>query len=392
MAEAARQEQERGQEREAARTARRRRVVEDDSAVAQGRHTEDPLMLVAVRLVTLQVAVDSIMQAVPDALDLNSHLQHAMAFAATCQRNAFNLSQDEVGAIHLYTQESSLYRLMNAALRSMDRARIEPFLKYLKLLCTALYKLPQVEGLVYRGVRKTLEELGYTFGEDVILWGFTSTTSSLSQLHTPQFLGAAGDRTLMHLHIKSGVKISEFSAIPSEDEILLLPGTRLNLSRTGALNLGHGLSEVHLHELHCNLMQFNRKMIVPNTLVPGAYSGEFDLSMGFMRSAHVTISVFVHDKSFDVTFSMYNYFVGTEKEAYLAVPILSLDGPTISLQGTQMQRDLAVPKVRMRYSMTIALEDNLRLVSDAAFSCSLHFTIEGTTRILQQVMMTRFGS
>ena len=57
------------------------------------------------------------------------------------------LSPDESAAIHLYTiewdvHENSLYMKLNQTLRLADRAKLQPWFKYLKLFLTAFFKLP----------------------------------------------------------------------------------------------------------------------------------------------------------------------------------------------------------------------------------------------------------
>ena len=50
---------------------------------------------------------------------------------------------DDVAAIHLYTQENPIYGTLNAALRSENRDTVKPYWGYIKLLQTALFKLPK---------------------------------------------------------------------------------------------------------------------------------------------------------------------------------------------------------------------------------------------------------
>jgi hypothetical protein len=57
------------------------------------------------------------------------------------------LSPDESAAIYLYTlewnvKENSLYMMLNQTLRLADRAKLQPWFKYLKLFLTAFFKLP----------------------------------------------------------------------------------------------------------------------------------------------------------------------------------------------------------------------------------------------------------
>ena len=69
--------------------------------------------------------------------------------------NEHGLTQDESAAIFLYTMdwdEQSLYRVLNAALRSSDRRSLKPWFKFLKLFNTALGKLPIAKQNVWRGI------------------------------------------------------------------------------------------------------------------------------------------------------------------------------------------------------------------------------------------------
>ena len=57
------------------------------------------------------------------------------------------LSADDSAAIHLYTmewneRENSLYIILNQTLREPDRSKLRPWYRYMKLLLTALFKLP----------------------------------------------------------------------------------------------------------------------------------------------------------------------------------------------------------------------------------------------------------
>lgn len=68
------------------------------------------------------------------------------------------LSQDEVSAINLYTQQSEFYPRLNAALRDQNREQIVPFLPYLRLLVQGLLKLPAHSKTVFRGVKQYLSD------------------------------------------------------------------------------------------------------------------------------------------------------------------------------------------------------------------------------------------
>ena len=59
-----------------------------------------------------------------------------------------------------------MYRRLNAALRNHDTVELEPYLPFMKLLLTALYKLPLVQARVYRGVKLNLSEVHM-----LVCWG-----------------------------------------------------------------------------------------------------------------------------------------------------------------------------------------------------------------------------
>ncbi|CAF3929622.1 unnamed protein product, partial [Rotaria sp. Silwood1] len=83
------------------------------------------------------------------------------------------LTRDESAAICLYTMEwtdgqRSLYSILNETLRAADREYLRPWFKYLKLLLTALVKIPCAsQQTVWRGIRKDLS-LEFPQGTPVI--------------------------------------------------------------------------------------------------------------------------------------------------------------------------------------------------------------------------------
>jgi hypothetical protein len=152
------------------------------------------------------------------------------------ETESLNLSIDERAAIYLYTMEfpplpdvnvnGSIYFLMNKYLRDQNRAALKPFLKYLKLLLSALHKLPAVKNKVCRGVKEDIAAAMKSKEKKEITWNsFSSTTLNSKTLDNPAFLGTNGSRALFFIDCKSGRNISTLSACPSEDEILLFPCT-----------------------------------------------------------------------------------------------------------------------------------------------------------------------
>lgn len=52
-----------------------------------------------------------------------------------------------------------MYHRLNAGLRDHDYVELVPYLPFMKLLLTALYKLPLIKARVYRGVKLNLSEV-----------------------------------------------------------------------------------------------------------------------------------------------------------------------------------------------------------------------------------------
>ena len=156
------------------------------------------------------------------------------------------MTQDEIAAIHLYTQATPFYGILNSRLRNADRKLLVAFFPYLKLLLKALYKLPTIETIVYRGINKNLTN-EYTKSKKVIWWGFSSTSGNVEVLETPTSFDQNEERTMFHIKTKTGIEINEYSAFPQEKEILLLPGTPLEIE--GVLSAGPGLWIIQAKEM-----------------------------------------------------------------------------------------------------------------------------------------------
>ncbi|CAF0871625.1 unnamed protein product [Adineta steineri] len=162
------------------------------------------------------------------------------------------LTQDESASIHLYTMEwakhdNSLYMKLNQTLRLVDRSKLTPWFKYLKLFLTAFSKLPpRKDTLVWRGVREDLSAL-YPKGKEFAWWAFSSCSAAIDVLESPDYLGKSGTRTIFSIQTHSGKLIRAHSYFDNEDEILLPPGIYLKV--VGSLNPATGLHIIHLQEI-----------------------------------------------------------------------------------------------------------------------------------------------
>ena len=141
------------------------------------------------------------------------------------RKPANGLTQDESAAIHLYTMQwphphQSLYTLLNQRLRSKSRETLISWFLFLKLIFTALYKLPSFRGMIFRGVRGDLSD---QYEEDHIWWGASSCTETMETMKS--FVGTDGARTLFTIECFNGKSIRDHSFFKKENEILLLPGS-----------------------------------------------------------------------------------------------------------------------------------------------------------------------
>jgi hypothetical protein len=85
-----------------------------------------------------------------------------------------------------YTQQI-LYGPLNVALRQRNRAQVVSYFHYLKLLMSALDKLPSFNGTLYRGINCLLSAKCYQKGKKFVWWAFSSCM---------MVLGTGGSRTM----------------------------------------------------------------------------------------------------------------------------------------------------------------------------------------------------
>jgi hypothetical protein len=155
----------------------------------------------------------------------------ALKQAKRAQAKHPDMTLDECTAIVLYTmeeipRETSLYYVLNLALRNKVRAAVNLWRDYIWLLLHALRKLPpSTEATVFRGCKKSPADLGIELSKGFeFTWSsFTSTATTQGVMQT--FLGKSDPRTLMTIKMveSSGRDIRDFSLYPGENEILFPP-------------------------------------------------------------------------------------------------------------------------------------------------------------------------
>lgn len=163
------------------------------------------------------------------------------------------LTRDEAAAINIYTQEEphSIYSVLNGMLRNGDPGPLKQWFPYLKLLLTALHKLPSCPGTYNRSVSADIASQ-YTKGKKMVWWEFSSSTATIEALGA--FMQVGEPRVLFQLEVKRAVDINRFSSFSGdevvdgvgEDERLLLSGIPLEVKST--MQMGGGLTMVQMTE------------------------------------------------------------------------------------------------------------------------------------------------
>eukprot|EP01036_Dinobryon_divergens_P042501 gene42501-biopygen34138 len=148
---------------------------------------------------------------------------------------------------------TSLYYLLNKALREKNRSSIRPFVKILWLLMHALKKAQPYSDNVFRCGKLDLSGQ-YVKGQKVTWPAFTSTTTStaLEAFEQGVFQNITDPRTIFNITLTSGRArmISELSMTTgdNENEVLLPPNSRFEvmdvLGPTAAGQLINQLREI----------------------------------------------------------------------------------------------------------------------------------------------------
>jgi hypothetical protein len=148
------------------------------------------------------------------------------------------LTRDESAAVFLYTMEwgdNSFYQVINRALRSEDRPALKTWFAYLKLFDTAIQKLPTVRGNIWRGAIRDITK-NFNKDDEFTWWNISSCSTSVSVIKN--FLGP--NSTLFLIEAHSGKDISRYTNYPTENEVVLCPGTRFRV-------VSDALEQQHLH-------------------------------------------------------------------------------------------------------------------------------------------------
>jgi hypothetical protein len=188
-------------------------------------------------LLTLEEAVEKIIPLISRVMD----------YVATAKKkyncDSTLLTRDESAAIYLYTMPIEFFSKLNITLRDPNRQVLKPWLHFLKLLMTALKQLPSIKATIWRAVNYDAT-LTFVEGEVYTYWDLNSCSMNINSIQP--FLGESG--TLFAIEAIHGKDISMFSAVPDEQEVILMPGTRVR-ARNQSLSFIDRLFIIHLAEI-----------------------------------------------------------------------------------------------------------------------------------------------
>jgi hypothetical protein len=204
------------------------------------------------------------------------------------------LSPSLIAVFAVYTAElckgESPYGECNAALRSANRSKCTPFVRFIWFLMHALSKCDPYDGTnVFRGVKADLSA-DYPKDREVTWFQFSSCTCDIQVEQSEQFCGSSGNRTLFSIELTTGRAriITKYSLVPSEAEVLLPPNSCFKV--LGQLDAGNGLVIIQLKELPPNdpIIEFSSPLSSSATASALASSSNVSAADAAPPTSHAT--------------------------------------------------------------------------------------------------------
>jgi hypothetical protein len=169
-----------------------------------------------------------------------------------------NLTHDDSAAIYIYTlkwKSTCLYDHLQAAWYSEDRSQLEPWFKYLKLLKSALEKLPNANTEVWQGKvfdEKVKERL---MSNSLPLYSSMGSGSPLPNEIKVFHRKKGGTKLILIGYDGVDAKVVTRYTANNVDEVIIWPGTKLGVAKY-ALTDANGSVIAHLvaqiRKYHCN--------------------------------------------------------------------------------------------------------------------------------------------
>jgi len=169
-----------------------------------------------IRIVTLEQAVIPLIPFLPT-------IQTYVSVAKKkCDHPDDGLTSDESASIMLYSMgwqplNECLYVVLNATLRSLNRQKLQPWYLYLKLLFTAVLRLPSISLTVYRSSQLDLTKQ-YIKDEIFLWWDLSLCTIDKKEIETIFIIEC---NTIKDIH--------NHTYFPSDNSVLILPGTQFRV-------------------------------------------------------------------------------------------------------------------------------------------------------------------
>jgi hypothetical protein len=158
------------------------------------------------------------------------------------------LTKDQSAAVYIYTMEwgdTTLYRVLNNALRAENRQGLKIWFPYLKLFDTALDLLPTVKESLWRGIPLDIGK-NFTKNQLVTWWSVNSCSSSVDVIQN--FLGNDTNATVFMIEAVNGKNVSGYTEYENEDEVILRMGSEFRV-KSKPLAQPNGSYIVHLIEV-----------------------------------------------------------------------------------------------------------------------------------------------
>jgi len=164
-----------------------------------------------------------------------------------------DMTIDEMAAICLYTLEwrdrqQSFYFVVNQYLREPERDT-QHFYPLIKLIISGLQKTTPFNGTAWRAFNGVTNVSSLYNKGQVVCWNaFTSCSSDVSVCGVNFFAGGGeGENTLFNIQVTNSYSISQYSTYPTENEILLLPGSKFKV--VDVLKASNSLSVIQLQQV-----------------------------------------------------------------------------------------------------------------------------------------------
>jgi hypothetical protein len=151
---------------------------------------------------------EAVQPIVPQIPNLMEYVKDAKKHC--CYPSEHGLTRDESASIYLYIMESddqSLYKVLNRTLRSENRSDLKPWFGYLKLIQTALDKLPSMKQNLWRGINTNLSA-EFKKDNQIVWWSFSSCSEEAERIKN--FLDPNGNSTIFVIEALHGKSISRY--------------------------------------------------------------------------------------------------------------------------------------------------------------------------------------